>query len=215
LAIAVVLIGLSTAIAVPLALSSHGRSNTAAATSTSSTTDTNGANPTAPDSLVPATGDVPSTHTPTPSTTPTETITRSPTSGSFPALTLEAENADIIQPARAIAYPGASGGRIVIGIGIGTGDDDSGSIQFTNIVIPVTGAYTITIYYLNLTGTTSAAEVTVSRAHALTQTLVGTNSCCSAIALTPMTIEAGAHTITISNQTGPGPGIDKIVISQR
>jgi len=119
LSIAVALIGLSAAIALPLALTSHGQSDTTGATSTSSTTDTNGANHPVPASPVPATGDMPSIHTPPPSTTLTDTIARSPTSGSFPTLTLEAENAAITQPARAVAYPGASGRRIVIGIGIG------------------------------------------------------------------------------------------------
>ena len=72
----------------------------------------------------------------------------------------------------------------------------------------------ITIYYVNLDGSTTSADISVSGVATVTQTFVGGSVCCASIALAAMTIASGTHTITIGNERGPGPSIDKIVISQ-
>jgi hypothetical protein len=64
----------------------------------------------------------------------------------------------------------------------------------------------ITIYYVNLTDPTTSAEIAVSAGSPITQAFTGFAVCCAGIALSPMTISAGTHTITIGNDNGPGPG---------
>jgi hypothetical protein len=121
--------------------------------------------------------------------------------------------ATIVRPARVIAYPGASNGSIVTGIGTGFGatDDDDGRIKFA-IAIPVTGEYVISVFYVNLDGATTSADISVSGVGTVTQTFTGTSVCCARVALAPMNIAVGYHTITVGNESGPGPSIDRIVI---
>jgi hypothetical protein len=145
------------------------------------------------------------------SISPTGASVRPPTVG-FAPMTLAAVAARVIRPARVISYPGASNGSIVSGIG--TTDDGNGRVEFTHVVIPATGSYVITVFYANLDGSTTSADISISNVGTVTQTFPGTSVCCARVALAPMSIDAGSHTITIGNESGPGPSIDKIVISR-
>jgi hypothetical protein len=130
-------------------------------------------------------------------------------------MTLGAAAATVIDPARVISYPGSSTGSIVTGIGtaVGTTNDDNGTIKFTNVAIPATGTYVITIFYVNLNGPTTSADISISAVGTISQTFIGTSVCCARVSIAPVTIAAGNHTITIGNPNGAGPSIDKIVIS--
>jgi hypothetical protein len=130
-------------------------------------------------------------------------------------MTLEAPAAIVIRPAKIIAYPGASSGSIVTGIGtaVGATDDDNGRVRFANVVIPVAGRYVITVFFVNLDATTTSADISVSNVDTMTRTFTGASVCCGRVTLGPMSIGAGTHTITIGNENGPGPSIDKIVIT--
>jgi hypothetical protein len=199
-----VLIGLAALVSVPLILltaHSGGRSSGAVTTGSQSAGPTEGE--TAPASLAPAMSE-------SAQTTITPSTTRRPEPGSA-LMTLEAETARIIRPARAISYPGASNGSIVTGIG--TSEEDSGSIQF-NVVIPAAGSYVITIYFVNLDASTTSADISISDVGTVTQTFAGTSVCCASVALAAMMIAPGRHIITIGNDRGPGPSVDKIVISR-
>jgi hypothetical protein len=59
-----------------------------------------------------------------------------------------------------------------------------------------------------------SAEITVSNTRPFMQTFTRSRGLLRQHFPTPVTISAGTHTITIGNQNGPGPSIDKIVISQ-
>jgi hypothetical protein len=207
LVVCAVLFGLAALAAIPLALvgSPHGQDRTDALKAVPSA----GA-PTdeliAPASLVPAVGQTAQT------TQPAATASAAPPAPAFTPLTLRADTAQINRPARIITYDGASDGSIVTNIG--AWKHDSGSIQFTDVTIPATGTYVITIYYVNLADPTTSAEIAVSDARPVVQTFTGTDVCCASTSLPRMGISAGTHTITIGNQNGPGPSIDKIVISQ-
>jgi hypothetical protein len=208
-----VLVGLGVLVTVPMALlTSTRRQDSAGAPTTNPQLGAPTSGLTAPASVVPATGEPAQTTVAEAATSPSGPPTaHAPTPG-FTAMTLEAEAASITRPARVISYPGASNGSIVTGIG--TTDDASGSIKFTNIAIPTTGTYLITVYYVNLDGSATSADISVSGVGTVTHAFPGNSVCWTSVALSAMTIAAGTHTITIENHSGHGPGIDKIVISR-
>jgi hypothetical protein len=207
LVLGAVLLGLAALVAIPLVGSRADRDTDPAQAGPSAGTPTD--DPVASVGLVPAVGQAAQTTLPT--ATSAGLGVSHPAPPGFAPLTLQADTAQINRPARAIAYPGASDGSIVTNIG--TWEHDNGTVQFVNVAIPVPGTYVITVYYVNLTDVTTSAEIAVSEVSLVTQTFTGNALCCVRVALYPMRIGAGTHTITIGNPNGPGPSIDKIVIA--
>jgi hypothetical protein len=203
LVLASVLLGLGAVVAIPLALVTRpDRATPTAATTTS-------AQPTAGDttpglSLVPATGAAPA---------PT---TRPPTTRGTPpfSVTLEAEarGVQLGGSAWVDGYPGASGGKIVRNVGKWTGNP--GTVRFT-VTLPAAGAYVITIWYVHIDGEqTRSAQISVSGVDPVTRSFTGSSTCCASLALNPITLSEGLHTVTIANPTGRAPSIDKISIAR-
>jgi hypothetical protein len=211
LVVGLVLLGLGAVIAIPLVLvSRRGEpAPTTAATGRGEPT----ADQTGPaTSLVPATGAAPP-----PTTTaakPPDAPAPSQTTPAF-SVTLEAEakGVRVSGSARDDFYPGASGGEIVRNVGK-WGENDPGSVRFT-VTLPAAGAYVITIWYVNVdSNQTRSADITVSGASPVTRSFPGTTTCCASLALSPITLSAGSHTVTIGNPAAPAPSIDKISIAR-
>jgi hypothetical protein len=214
--LAAILIGLAAVIAVPLALRTRN-ATPAAATATTGEPTADETAPASAASLVPPVGvaAVPATSTNTGRTGPTSRgqTTTSGQTGAF-SVTLEAEGPGVTLygSARVDTYPGASGGSIVRNLG--KWDSSPGSIRF-NVTLPSTGSYVITIWYVHLDGErTRSAQISVSGADPVTKTFIGSATCCASLALAPMNLAAGAHTVTIANPTGHAPSVDKIVIGR-
>ena len=73
----------------------------------------------------------------------------------------------------------------------------------------------ITVWYVHLDGEpTRSAQITVSGAAPVTQSFAGSSTCCQSLALAPISLAAGAHTVTIANPTDHAPSIDKIAIAR-
>jgi hypothetical protein len=203
--VGLVLLGLGAVVAVPLALvANRGESAPAAAPTSRGEPTTDETVPGA--SLVPATGAAP---------VPTTTAKPPPrqTAPAF-SVTLEAEARSVQLSGSAWVddYPGASGGKIVRNVGEWTGRP--GTVKFT-VTLPATGAYVITIWYVHLDGEqTRSAQISVSGADTVTRTFTGSSTCCASLALNPITLSEGSHTVTIANPTGRAPSIDKISITR-
>lgn len=160
--------------------------------------------------------------TPTTSpSSPTPTATQSAGTGTatpFAAIAFEAEAGSPVVTlsgsARVQADSGASGGKIVSGLGASGQGQAPGALRVNNVTIPSAGTYVISIYYTNTDnpGVTSAL-VSVSGAKAVTVKFTGARSCCG-LRQVEITLAAGVHTITISNPAEAAPSVDKIAVSR-
>jgi hypothetical protein len=202
--LAAVLVGLGAVIAVPLALVAGRDQSGPAAADPTSTAQAPTADPTSPGlGLVPATGAAPIA----PSST-----TRTTAAGFSLAMEAEGPGVDLSGSARVDTYAGASGGRIVRNVGKWEGR--SGSVKFT-VTLPSAGSYVITIWYVHMDGEqTRSAQITVSGADPVTRSFAGSSTCCASLALAPIALGAGSHTVTIGNPTARAPSIDKIAIAR-
>jgi len=216
--LAVVLVGLGAVVAIPLALVA-GRDRpepAAAAETTRSPGSPTADDPTPGATLVPATGALPAakpTTTPAPRPPGSTTTTTKTTAAAF-AVTLEAEGPGTVLSgsARTDTYDGASGGRIVRNIG--QWDSNPGSVVFS-VTLPSAGSYVITMWYVHIDGERNrSATITVSGAAPVTRSFTGSSTCCESASLAPISLTAGAHTVTIANPTGHAPSIDKIAIAR-
>jgi hypothetical protein len=207
LVMGLVLLGLGAVVAIPLTLWAHRGDSAPAAAPTASGEATAGQ--TLPGvSLVPATGAAPAPATtakPRPSqTTPAFSVT----------LEAEARDVQLNGSARVDDYPGASGGAIVRNVGKWSGNP--GTVRFT-VTLPVAGPYVITIWYVHVDvdgEQTRSAQINVSGADAVTRSFTGSSTCCASLALNPITLSEGSHTVTIASPSGRGPSIDKISIAR-
>jgi hypothetical protein len=209
LVLGLVLLGLGAVVAIPLTLVANRGKSTPTSATTSRGEPTEG--PTGPgSSLVPATGaaPVPTTAAKPPPSAPTA----SQSTPAF-AVTLEAEarGVQLNGSARVDDYPGASGGKIVRNIGKWT--EKPGSVRFT-VTLPAAGAYVITIWYVLDGDQTRSAQISVSGADPVTRSFAGSSTCCASLALNPITLSEGSHTVTIANPTARAPSIDKISIAR-
>jgi hypothetical protein len=218
LAVAVVLVGVGSAVAIPLYLTrspeprpgaipaltgvritaeSPGESTSAALTPTPSRTPT----------------PVPSTRLPAqPQPAPTTPPPTAPPA--FAPLTIEAETGVLGGSANVRAEAGASGGKVVRNLGNWSTPSGPGTVQLTNVVIPTTGTYVLTFFYYHPDGElTRSAQITVSGVAPVTVTFSGTSTCCQTKAVS-LTIPAGTHTITVANPTTHAPSLDKVVLSR-
>ena len=212
--LAVVLLGLGAVVAIPLALVA-GRDRTEPTTAAGTT---QGARPSSADGTTPGAALVPATGAPArPSTTPAPRPPSSTTTSTGAAafsVTLEAEGPGTVLSgsARVDTYTGASGGRIVRNVG--TWSDNPGTVRFS-VTLPAAGSYVITMWYVHLDGEhTRTAQITVSGADTVTRSFTGSSTCCESESLAPISLSAGAHTVTIGNPTGHAPSIDKIAIAR-
>jgi hypothetical protein len=175
----------------------------------------------------------PVTPTPTASATPTRTAPprttrrpRPPTTtrpanpppppAPFGPVSLEAEGSSATRDGSAIVwdYDDASGGQIVGRIGDWDMSAGPGTVRFNGVAIPANGTYTLRIHFVHVNGETNrTGVVTISGLSPITTTFQGSDNCCSVKTLT-VTLTSGTKTITISNNNGRGPAIDRIVISR-
>jgi hypothetical protein len=143
-------------------------------------------------------------------------VTTAPTTQALGSVTIEAETGVLTGSARVLnGYSGASGGKLVRGIGGWDEDDGStGTLTLNGIVIPAAANYVITIHYVNLIPVLDIrALISVSAATSVWVEFDWESSCCDTATIT-MNIPAGTRSITVANTTGLGPWIDKVVISQ-
>jgi hypothetical protein len=111
------------------------------------------------------------------------------------------------------AYPGASDGVIVRTLG-NWGKDGEGALRFNDVVVPVTGTYGLTLYYvLPNNEPTRTVVITAAGASSITVTVAGNATCC-ATQTVRVDLTKGRNSITFSNPAGHAPALDKIVISQ-
>jgi hypothetical protein len=111
------------------------------------------------------------------------------------------------------AYPGASDGVIVRTLG-NWGTDGEGALRFNDVVVPVTGEYGLTLYYvLPNNEPTRTVVITAAGASSIAVTVAGNATCC-ATQTVRVELTKGRNSITFSNPAGHAPAIDKIVISQ-
>jgi hypothetical protein len=150
--------------------------------------------------------------------TPSPSAGTSPATPRFAALTFEAEAGSPLVTLSGSAHvhtdPGASGGKIVGGLGAQDDGRAPGALRVNNVTVPASGVYLITIYYINSDkpGSSSGA-VSVSGARSVTAKFTGGRGCCG-VKQIEIALAAGVHTITISNATGIAPSVDKISLSR-
>jgi hypothetical protein len=137
---------------------------------------------------------------------------------SFPSVTLEAEagspTVTLSGSARVQEYPGASGGQIVTDLGNMGAGVAPGALLINGLDIPAGGTYQLAIYFtLPVAAGTLTAVISVLGVEPVSITFAGGDSCCGVTYL-EIAIEAGTHTIAISNPAQVAPSIDKIVISR-
>lgn len=111
-------------------------------------------------------------------------------------------------------YAGASGGKIVRNVGNWGSGSEPGTVQLNDLTIPADGAYDITIYFVHPDGEVNrTAQITVSGLEPVIVSFVGGSECCYTTTVR-LDMPAGAYTVTITNLTGHAPAIDKVVISR-
>lgn len=132
----------------------------------------------------------------------------------FAPATIEAEAPTnrLSGSARVDAYPDASGGRIVHGLGNYHKPQGPGVLRF-NITAPVDGTYTLTFYYVHLNGDgVRTAVITVDSDPPVSVSVAGSLFCCRSRSL-PVHLRSGYNSIAFGNPTDHAPSIDRIVIS--
>jgi hypothetical protein len=230
LAIGVAVVALIAAVAIPLSLrgsSAPPPSSTAVLPGVST-----GSNAPAGSDVSPLTSSQGSAGTstspsgpPTTTAAPTRTVvatTRPPTKPTvnpplFTPITVEAEAGGLAVTlggsARIAPYDGASGGKVARNIGDWNMQGGPGTLGFNDVTFPSDGTYVLAISFVHLDNEpTRTAQITVSGLTPVTATFTSGSQCC-AVKEVSVVVPAGTRTITISNQQGRVPAIDKVVIS--
>jgi hypothetical protein len=136
----------------------------------------------------------------------------------FAPITLEAEGDTTARTgsAQVVAYPGASGGKVVRYVGDWGRPGGPGALRFTGIVVPATGTYVLTLAFVNANAndTTRSVVVTASGSGSSVAVVAAGTACC-ATQLVEVRLAKGDNTITLANPHGHAPTIDKITISPR
>jgi len=230
--VALILGGLAAVVLIPLAMTSLlGVNDTAApATTQPNVGPSDGGAPQPPVFT-------PDPQTPTPSPTATATPTRTapprttrrarptttsrppnpPAAASFGPVSLEAEGSSATRDGSAIIwdYDDASGGRIVGRVGNWDMSAGPGTVRFNGVTIPDNGTYALRIHFVHVNGEPNrTGVVTITGLSPITTTFQGDDNCCSVKTLS-VTLTAGTKTITISNNDGHGPALDRIVITRQ
>lgn len=130
----------------------------------------------------------------------------------LPSVTKEAEATDntLSNGAQIASCASCSGGKIVKWIG----GANSGALMFNAVSVPKSGAYNITISYIN--GDTSrSAQISVNGDDPIAMSFPKTGSWGGAVGTKSISLRlvSGANTIRISNPTSTAPDIDKIVVT--
>jgi hypothetical protein len=116
--------------------------------------------------------------------------------------------------ARIQTYPGTSDGVIVHTLGNWGKEIGEGALRVNDVVVPATGAYALTLYYvLPNTEPIRSVVITASGSTSVSVTVAGNAICCSR-QMVRVDLNKGTNSITFSNPAGHAPAIDKIVISQ-
>jgi hypothetical protein len=147
-----------------------------------------------------------------PSPSPSQSANRR----SFQPVELEAEAASVELggSAEAVAYPGASGGRIVRQLGRwGPGSKKTGSLTFADITVPEGGTYTMTLYLAHDDGDASRTAVISVDGGGSTSVVTAAGSTCCTRAAVVITLRKGRNAVTVGNPDGQAPSIDRITIS--
>lgn len=149
---------------------------------------------------------------PSSSPSPSHSATRP----AFQPIELEAEAAsvELAGSAEAIVYAGASGGRIVRNLGRwGPGSKKTGSLTFSDVTVPESGTYTMTLYLVHDGGDTSrTAVISVAGGGSVTVATAAGSACCTRTAVV-ITLKKGRNAVTVGNPNGQAPSIDRIAIS--
>jgi hypothetical protein len=134
----------------------------------------------------------------------------------FQPIELEAEAAsvELAGSAEAVAYVGASGGRIVRNLGRwGPGSKKTGSLTFSDVTVPEDGTYTLTLYVVHDDGDASrTAVISVAGGGSVTVATAAGDACCTRTAVM-ITLKKGRNAVTVGNPNGQAPSIDRIAIS--
>jgi hypothetical protein len=105
---------------------------------------------------------------------------------------------------------GASGGRGVYSIGA----PNLGTLTITGIAAPVTGPYTVTIYYQDPGSTSRVVFVSIDGGATSKVETPVSGSCCVRTRILDVTWNAGTtHTVAFSNPDLRAPDIDRIVVA--
>jgi hypothetical protein len=116
--------------------------------------------------------------------------------------------------ARIQTYPGTTDGVIVHTLGNWGPDIGAGALRVNDVVVPATGAYALTLYYvLPNSEPIRSVVITASGSASVSVTVAGNAICCS-WQMVRVDLNKGTNSITFSNPVGHAPAIDKIVISQ-
>jgi alpha-galactosidase len=114
--------------------------------------------------------------------------------------------------AKAESYPGASDGVIVQMLGNWGKAIGEGALRINDVVVPVTGVYALTVYYvISNNEPTRSVVITASGFGSVSVTVAGNATCCSS-QLVRVALNKGTNSITFSNQMGRAPAIDRIVV---
>jgi carbohydrate binding protein with CBM35 domain len=128
-----------------------------------------------------------------------------------PAVTVEAEAASVVRGGSATvsADPTASGGAYVSGVG-NWGGGSTGSLVFTDVNLPSSGNWQLTIWFLDPGAKGPRhATVVVSGAAPADLLFAGWPTCCGTRTV-EANLTAGTHTVVISNPDDVAPCIDRI-----
>ncbi|HEU4426654.1 MAG TPA: hypothetical protein VFR67_29320 [Pilimelia sp.] len=113
--------------------------------------------------------------------------------------------------ARVDGHPAASGGLMVYAIGA----DNLGTLEFRSIGAPVSGTYSLRIFYQNPDSFADrTAHIAVNGGIGVVQRFSSTGPCCIGTKTIAVRLPAGAgNTITFGNPDTRAPDIDRIQIS--
>lgn len=126
------------------------------------------------------------------------------------AVTYEAEAGSVSAGARVAAMDGASDGRGVYAIGA----PNLGTLTVTGISAPVTGPYTVTIYYQDPGSTSRVVLVSIDGGPTSKVETPVSGSCCVRTRVLNVTWTGGTtHTVAFSNPDARAPDIDRVVVA--
>jgi len=207
--IALAVLGLGGAIAIPLALALAPGDTTAPVTGP-------------PDALAGRGSGEPATATSSPGPSPSSSATPKPAPSvpRFTSATFEAEASTNNRSgsARVRVVHGASGRRIVNRIGDWTDSEstEAGNGTLTvNVTVPAAGTYTLTVFYTFLEDDPQrTAMITIAGAAPRNVAFARPNGCCLSSVKISITLKKGANSLLFSNSVSRAPAIDKIVISR-
>jgi hypothetical protein len=139
-------------------------------------------------------------------------IAQPPAPAPSPSTTYEAESGlNTLTGTAAIASCGACSGRREVQL-VGNYGSNPGAVQFNGVTVTTAGAHSVTIYYLNgSSGRTGVVTVNGAGSVVVAFPKTGNWSTVGKVQVN-LSLKAGVNTIGLSNPSGPGPDLDRIVV---